>query len=140
VGQLSNGIDFALVLTYYVAMNPRQTKFAKLYLSGIPAGRAYEQAGYEMTGDAADMAGSRLIRNDKVRDYITTMSKKTEAKTVKTVLERKEMLSRIMDKCEYGENFTDAIRASSELCKMDGGYEPERQEISTRIIIGGDAD
>ena len=140
MGQLSNGIDFTLVLTYYVAMNPRQAKFAKLYLSGIPAGRAYEQAGYASTGNAADVCGFKLLRNAKVRDYITTMSKKTEAKTIKTVIERKEMLSRIMDKCEYGENFTDAIRASSELCKMDGGYEPERQEISTRIIIGGDAD
>ena len=140
MGSLSNGIDFTLDLTYYVAMNPRQAKFAKLYLSGIPAGRAYEQAGYASKGDTADVCGCQLLRSPKVSAYITTMSKKTEAKTVKTVLERKEMLSRIMDKCEYGENFTDAIRASSELCKMDGGYEPERQEISTRIIIGGDAD
>ena len=141
MGQLSNGIDFSLDLTYYAVMNPRQLKFAKLYLSGIPAGRAYEQAGYNTTtGGSADVCGFKLLRNTKVGDYITTMSKKTEAKTIKTILERKEMLSRIMDKAEGGENYQDAIRASSELSKMDGGYEPERQEISTRIIIGGDAE
>ena len=49
------------------------------------------------------------------------------------------MLSRIMDR-EEGESPSDAIRASAELSKMDGAYEPERQEVNTRIIIGGDAE
>ena len=120
-------------------MNQRQKKFADLYLQGLPAGRAYEQAGYEMTGDAADMAASRLIRNDKVKEYIAKMNEKADKSTILSITERKEMLSRIAARTE-GESPQDAIRAMAELSKMDGAYEPKKHETQTRIIIGGDAD
>ena len=121
-------------------MNPKQRKFCKLYLQGIPAGRAYEQAGYEQRGDNADKSACRMLAsNGEIKEYISTMNEKTDSSTIKTVTERKEMLSRIMDR-EEGESPSDAIRASAELSKMDGAYEPERQEVNTRIIIGGDAE
>jgi phage terminase small subunit len=118
-------------------MNPRQKKFVKLWMSGIPAGRAYEQAGYEMTGDAADMAASRLIRNDKVAKYIKTMNEKTEKSTILSITERKELLTRIAMANE-GERPSDAIRASAELSKMDGAYEHVEQLGTIKINIGGD--
>jgi phage terminase small subunit len=118
-------------------MNPRQKKFVKLWMSGIPAGRAYEQAGYEMTGDAADMAASRLIRNDKVAKYIKTMNEKTEKSTILSIAERKELLTRIALANE-GERPSDAIRASAELSKMDGAYEHVEQLGTIKINIGGD--
>ena len=118
-------------------MNPRQKKFVKLWMSGIPAGRAYEQAGYEMTGDAADMAASRLIRNDKVKKYIDKMNEKTEKATILSIAERKELLTRIALANE-GERPSDAIRASAELSKMDGAYEHVEQLGTIKINIGGD--
>ena len=118
-------------------MNPRQKKFVKLWMSGIPAGRAYEQAGYEMTGDAADMAASRLIRNDKVAKYIKTMNEKTEKSTILSIAERKELLTRIALANE-GERPSDAIRASAELSKKDGAYEHVEQLGTIKINIGGD--
>ena len=118
-------------------MNPRQKKFVKLWMSGIPAGRAYEQAGYEMTGDAADMAASRLIRNDKVKKYIDKMNEKTEKSTILSITERKELLTRIAMANE-GERPSDAIRASAELSKMDGAYEHVEQLGTIKINIGGD--
>lgn len=119
-------------------MNQRQKKFADLYLQGMTAGAAYTQAGYNSTGSAADVCGCKLLKNAKIKDYFKTMSKKTDSSTIKTITERKEMLSRIMDR-EEGESPSDAIRASAELSKMDGAYEPERQEVDLNIIIGGDA-
>ena len=118
-------------------MNPRQKKFVKLWMSGVPAGRAYEQAGYEMTGDAADMAASRLIRNDKVKKYIDKMNEKTEKATILSIAERKELLTRIALANE-GERPSDAIRASAELSKMDGAYEHVEQLGTIKINIGGD--
>lgn len=120
-------------------MNPRQKKFCKLYLSGMAAGRAYEKAGYDATGNAADMAASRMIRNDKIKKYLKTMSKKAESDTIMSILQRKEMLTRIANRTE-GESPQDAIRAMAELSKMDGGYEPERQEMDINITIGGNAE
>jgi len=118
-------------------MNPRQKKFVKLWLSGVPAGRAYEQAGYDSRGAEADANASRLIRNDKVAKYIKTMNEKTEKSTILSITERKELLTRIAMANE-GERPSDAIRASAELSKMDGAYEHVEQLGTIKINIGGD--
>ena len=121
-------------------MNSRHKKFCEGIVAGKSNQQAYTDAGYESTGSVASAAATRLLKNVKIENRISAMLEKTESETIKTVKERKEMLSRIMDKAESGENYQDAIRASSELSKMDGGYEPQQQEVNTRIIIGGDAD
>ena len=108
-------------------MNPRQKKFVKLYLSGIPAGRAYEKAGYESVGDVVDQSASQLLRIPKVKDYIKTMNDKIEKSTIKTIEQRKEAFSRIMDRTEI-DSPQDAIRAGAELNKMDGAYAPKQLE------------
>ncbi len=48
------------------ALNPRQERFVALVASGVPGGRAYEQAGYRSQGNAADVGASKLLRNPKV--------------------------------------------------------------------------
>jgi phage terminase small subunit len=120
-------------------MNPRQKKFVKLWMSGVPAGRAYEQAGYDSRGAEADANASRLIRNDKVAKYIKTMNEKTEKSTILSITERKELLTRIAMANE-GERPSDAIRASAELSKMDGAYEHVEQLGTIKINIGGTQD
>lgn len=120
-------------------MNQRQKKFADLYLQGMSGAEAYEKAGYSCVGTTASKAAHRLLNKVELKEYISTMNEKTDSSTIKTVTERKEMLSRIMDR-EEGESPSDAIRASAELSKMDGAYEPQKQEVNTRIIIGGDAE
>ncbi|MES2659161.1 MAG: terminase small subunit [Verrucomicrobiota bacterium] len=52
------------------SLNPRQQKFVELYVSGVPAGRAYEQAGYAPRGNAAEAEASRMVRNPKVAQAI----------------------------------------------------------------------
>jgi phage terminase small subunit len=47
-------------------LHPRQERFVALVTSGLPAGRAYEQAGYRSRGNAADVGASKLVRNPKV--------------------------------------------------------------------------
>ena len=117
-------------------MNARHRKFAKLWLKGVPAGRAYEQAGYESRGNVADISASRLLKTDKVKKYIESMNQNDDNRTILSVADRKELLTRIALANE-GERPSDAIRASAELSKMDGAYEPERQEQSVNITIGG---
>jgi phage terminase small subunit len=117
-------------------MTARHRKFAKLWLKGIPAGRAYEQAGYESRGDAADKSGSRLLKNVEVKEYIDKMNEKTEKATILSIAERKELLTRIALANE-GERPSDAIRASAELSKMDGAYEHVETTGTINIKIGG---
>jgi len=119
-------------------MNQRQKKFADLYLQGMSGAAAYEKAGYDSTGVTASAGATRMLKNVKVKEYIQSMNEKTEKSTILSITERKELLTRIALRQE-GESPSDAIRASAELSKMDGAYEPERQEVDLNIIIGGDA-
>jgi len=120
-------------------MNQRQKKFADLYLQGMSGAEAYEKAGYSCVGTTASKAASRLLNKVELKNYIATMNEKTDKSTILSITERKELLTRIALRQE-GESPSDAIRASAELSKMDGAYEPERQEVNTRIVIGGDAE
>ena len=113
----------------------------KLFCQGIAAGKsnfqAYMDAGYKAQGVTASACATKLLKNAKIQNQIDKLHMKTEKSTVKTILERKEMLSEIMDNTKH-ESPQDAIRASAELSKMDGGYEPEKHEIVYDIVIGGE--
>lgn len=55
-------------------LNPRQRLFCEIYVSGRPAGRAYEEAGYDLKGARADESASRLLRtNVKVAKYVAQL-------------------------------------------------------------------
>lgn len=49
-------------------------------VSGFPAGRAYERAGYAARGDAADVAASKLLRKPKVAEYLALLREQASAK------------------------------------------------------------
>lgn len=56
-------------------LNDRMRKVCELVVQGIPAGRAYEQAGYMARGDTADQAASRLLGTVKVAAYLDVLRK-----------------------------------------------------------------
>jgi hypothetical protein len=62
-------------------LNPRQQKFVELYLGGMPASRAYRQAGYRPSTDAvAEAAASQLLKHPKVAAAVeAARAKATEA-------------------------------------------------------------
>lgn len=57
-------------------LSPREAAFVEAYLSGgkdgkpMPAGRAYEAAGYKARGASADTLGSRMLRKVEVSRYV----------------------------------------------------------------------
>ena len=51
----------------------RMRRVCELVVSGMPAGRAYERAGYTATGSAADVSASKLLRVPKVARYLETL-------------------------------------------------------------------
>lgn len=51
-------------------LNDRMRRFSELVASGITAGRAYEQAGYDAKGVVADAAASRLLSNVNVSAFL----------------------------------------------------------------------
>lgn len=54
-------------------LTPKQQRFADLVLGGVPASRAYREAGYRASTDGtAEVEGSRLLRNPKVAAYLAS--------------------------------------------------------------------
>ncbi len=53
-------------------LNPRQQAFADLVLAGTPAGRAWEKAGYQARGNAAEAAASKAMKTPRLREYLRT--------------------------------------------------------------------
>ena len=56
-------------------LSPREAAFVEALLSGkdgkpMPAGRAYEAAGYKARGASADSLASKMLRKDKVSCYV----------------------------------------------------------------------
>ena len=54
-------------------LNDRMRRVCELVVQGVPAGRAYEQAGYTARGDVADQAASRLLGTAKVATFLKTL-------------------------------------------------------------------
>ena len=109
-------------------MNPRQKKFCKLYLSGVPACRAYEQAGYKTTGNSSKAAAARMLTFVEVIDHIRDMNDKADDETIASVRERKQTFTEILRGESNHPAPQDAIRAGQELNKMDGAYAPKQLE------------
>lgn len=53
-------------------ITPREMAFVTHYVGGVPAGRAYERAGFKAVGDVADAAAARLMTRVRVLQAIET--------------------------------------------------------------------
>ena len=62
-------------------LTTRQELFCQLHASGLPAGRAYQAAGYKGGADQADTNGSRLMGNDRVRRRVRELRRQHAAST-----------------------------------------------------------
>jgi phage terminase small subunit len=51
-------------------LSPRERTFADGFIGGLPAGRAYERAGYKARGGSADSLACKMLRKDKLMAYV----------------------------------------------------------------------
>ena len=63
-------------------------------MRGLAAGRAYEAAGYEASGDAADVQASKLLRNPKVAHHLDGLRKEASAAAGR---DRDDMVSKLWE-------------------------------------------
>jgi hypothetical protein len=54
-------------------LSDQQRRFCEFVVGGMPAGRAYELAGYSSRGVAADAHAARLVTNGRVAAYLETL-------------------------------------------------------------------
>jgi phage terminase small subunit len=96
-------------------LNPRQERFAQLVASGMPASRAYREAGYSATGTASETCAAKLLRIAKVASYVEAVRKAAKEKgetAAYLTLEEKRKFLRSVVTTPVGE-----VNASSPLCQ-----------------------
>ena len=109
------------------AMNIRQSRFAELVVSGVPASRAYAEAGYSNRGRSAEANTTRLMKNDEVKTRIAELRKKDTKAALMTRDEKRRIAASIArDETASG---VDRLRACAEDYKLAGHYEPEKHVV-----------
>lgn len=78
------------------SLSPMQKLFVERLLAGMPAGRAYEAAGYAARGSSADSCASKLLRNDKVHAYVQQLRDEMQERAIAKGQELQEILTKIV--------------------------------------------
>ncbi len=103
--------------------NPRHERFAQELAQGISQRKAYRAAfpaSERWKDETVDSKASALAKNDKVLARLKELREESSSRAVKSVQERKEWLSSIMD--DVAEDMNTRLKACDMLNKMDGEY------------------
>lgn len=100
--------------------NARHERFAQEVAKGMAAGRAYEAAGYDSEGAAADVCASKLLRNAKVTGRIAELQQKGAAKAEVTVAWLLETAQGIITEARAAADFGAASATLERAAKIAG--------------------
>lgn len=102
-------------------MERKQAKFCLEFLRTGNATEAYKAAGYTPRNDAvAAAAASKLLRNDKVKEYMQKLREDMDGEIIADAFERRVKLTAILRNPDN--STSDIIKAVDVLNKMDGLY------------------
>src|SRR5262245_17145835 len=80
-----------------VLLNTRRERFAQEVAKGLPASRAYAEAGYTARGNAAEVNAARLLRKAQVATRVRELQAKHAKQVEKTVADIIADLDRLRD-------------------------------------------
>ena len=102
-------------------MERKQAKFCLEFLRTGNATESYKAAGYTPRSDAvAAAAASKLLRNDKVKEYMKKLREDMDGEIIADAFERRVKLTAILRNPDN--STSDTIKAVDVLNKMDGLY------------------
>jgi len=108
-------------------LNVRQERFAELVASGMPATKAYSEAGYSNDPRIAEAHACRLVENGGVKARIAQLRAPQTRKTLMSRDRKREILAGIAESEASGKMAI--IRAIEVDAKLAGHFEPDRTEI-----------
>lgn len=145
-------------------LSPRQRKFAELFLCGpkgepMPAGRAYEAAGYASRGDAADVCASKMLRTPKVAAFVKRRRREiAEAAQIEKwelidfltrglltpvgdVNAKSDLAQEVqVDEAGMKIKMVGKLECAKQLATLLQWNAPEKHELKFEVVIGGNAD
>lgn len=80
-----------------IPKDPRHVKFADMVLDGVPAAKAYKQAGFKAkNAQTAAASSSRLLKNANIRQYMEAIQRQAADGKVLSLRAKREFLCRIV--------------------------------------------
>lgn len=128
---MSNITDDARIAQLRDTMTGKQFKLAEAVLDGKKPWEAGKHAGY-----ASPESTSNALKNVRVSEYIALCRKKASSNAVMTRERANKRLAEIVDGNGRFEksSASEATGAVRELAKINGWYEPEKQEVSGSLV------
>lgn len=111
------------------SLNARQERFCQRVAAGMPASRAYAEAGYTGTGNVADTTGARLLRKAQIKDRVAELLRKDSAKVVLTKEMKRNFYLEVVN--DPRQKMTDRLRASELDAKIAGDFAPDQHVVET---------
>lgn len=137
-------------------ISDQQQRFLDFLMAGMPAGRAYEKAGYVARGAVADVNAARLLTNAKVKAAHAAMREEAAARAgmtrdelvnylvdvVRTPVGRVDATSPLaqewrMDEKGMTVKMPNKLMAAKQLADILGWNEPEKVKVEYEVVIGG---
>ena len=107
--------------------------FARLVFEGMPAYKAYKEAGYKVDSpEVAFAASSRLLSNVKVKNFMDGLRSASDRASVATYEEKRKILSIMMHNHRNSER--DRQKAIEIDNKMAGHDAPQVVEVKGSLI------
>lgn len=106
-------------------LTQKEEEFCRLVVCGrLSKADSYRKAFYrpDLGNAAASKAASRLSKKDEIRAFCRDLGQKATSESCKTLTERKEALSRMMDAAEGAGDIRAAVSCIAELNKMEQVY------------------
>ncbi len=106
--------------------------FAQEYVIDFNATAAYKRAGYKAKGNSAEANASRLLSNDKVKDYISQLQDEIADRNKISV---DFVVNGIRDIALDGEQENNRLKAYELLGKYTGAFEKDNKQQNKSQII-----
>jgi phage terminase small subunit len=114
------------------SLTARQRRFVESVAAGMPAGRAYEAAGYKPRGDAADASASRTLGYAKVKAALAEVQSSTPEIADKA--ERQRWLTDVLRGAIEDARLSDRLKACELLAKI-GGDMVQRHQVEGAVPV-----
>jgi phage terminase small subunit len=115
------------------SLTAQQRRFVERVAAGMPAGRAYEAAGYRAKGPVADSHASRLLaRNGKVKAALAEVQSSTPEIADKA--ERQRWLTDVLRGAIEDARLADRLKACELLAKI-GGDMVQRHQVEGAVPV-----
>ena len=123
-------------LTKKGTLNEKQKKFAELYADSLNITKAYAEAYPGASSEVASAAGSRLLGNVKVNEYIQQLIEEKRKYRIASIEEAQAVLTNILN--NDSERTSDRINAIDKLFKSKGVYfEGNKPDTNINVTVTG---